>query len=108
MWFTDERCVPPDHEHSNFRMANGALLSRASGAAIHRMKGELGPDQGAADYERELEDAGRPAFELILLGVGPDAHTCSLFPGGDALGGASARSWGWRRPGWRRSCRGSR
>ena len=86
LWFTDERCVPPDHEHSNFRMADGALLSRASGAAIHRMKGELGPDQGAADYERELEAAGRPAFELILLGIGPDAHTCSLFPGDDALG----------------------
>ena len=86
LWFTDERCVPPDHEHSNFRMADGALLSRASGAAIHRMKGELGPEQGAADYERELEAAGRPAFELILLGIGPDAHTCSLFPGDDALG----------------------
>ena len=85
-WFTDERCVPPDHEHSNFRMANEALLSRASGATVHRMKGELGPERGAAEYERELEAAGRPPFELILLGIGPDAHTCSLFPGDDALG----------------------
>jgi 6-phosphogluconolactonase len=86
VWFTDERCVPPDHEHSNFRMANEALLSRVSGPTVHRMQGELGPERGAAEYERELEAAGRPALDLILLGIGPDAHTCSLFPGDDALG----------------------
>jgi 6-phosphogluconolactonase len=86
VWFTDERCVPPDHEHSNFRMANDALLARVSGATVHRMPGGLGYEEGAAEYEREVEAAGRPAFDLILLGIGPDAHTCSLFPGDDALG----------------------
>ena len=86
VWFTDERCVPPDHEHSNFRMADEALLARLSGVEVHRMKGELGPVEGAADYEREYEAAGEPVFDLILLGLGPDAHTCSLFPGDDALG----------------------
>jgi 6-phosphogluconolactonase len=86
VWFTDERCVPPDHEHSNFRMAHEALLGRVQGATVHRMKGELGPAEGAADYEREYEAAAEPAFDLILLGMGPDAHICSLFPGDDALG----------------------
>jgi 6-phosphogluconolactonase len=99
VWFTDERCVSPDHEHSNFKMADEALLSRVSGATVHRMKGELGPERGAADYERELDEAGGPAFDLIMLGIGPDAHTCSLFPGDDALGERERLAVGVETPG---------
>jgi 6-phosphogluconolactonase len=85
-WFTDERCVAPDHEHSNFGMADRALLSRAEGATVHRMRGELGPEDGAAAYENELGEFGPASLDLILLGLGPDGHICSLFPGDDALG----------------------
>jgi 6-phosphogluconolactonase len=70
-------------------MAERALLASANGAAVHRMRGELGPQQGAARYEDELRvefgDAV-PELDLVLLGLGPDAHICSLFPGDDALG----------------------
>jgi 6-phosphogluconolactonase len=85
VWFTDERCVPPDHEHSNFGMVSAAFLDRAEGAVVHRMRGELGPHEGAADYEQELASSGPEALDLILLGLGPDAHIGSLFPGDDAL-----------------------
>ena len=86
VWFTDERCVPPDHEQSNFRMVSAALLDRVDGVTVHRMQGELGPHDGAAAYERELDDIGPQAFELMLIGLGPDAHICSLFPGDGAVG----------------------
>jgi 6-phosphogluconolactonase len=101
-WFTDERCVPPEQEHSNWGMAERALLGDADGARVHRMQGELGPREGAAAYERELDGAfgeAVPAFDLILLGLGPDAHICSLFPGDDALGERERRVVGVETPG---------
>jgi 6-phosphogluconolactonase len=83
VWFGDERCVPPDDERSNYRMVKEALLnalgSRAS-VDVHRMPGELGAEAAAQAYERELRDARRPPFDLVLLGIGPDGHTASLFP----------------------------
>ena len=99
IWFTDERCVPPTHEHSNFRMANEALLSRAEGATVHRMRGELGPEDGAAAYENELGEFGPEALDLILVGLGPDRHICSLFPGDDALNERERRVVGVETPG---------
>jgi 6-phosphogluconolactonase len=99
VWFTDERCVPPDHEHSNFGMAERAFLSRIEGAAVHRMRGELGPEDGAAAYEHELGELGPGALDLILLGIGPDAHICSLFPGDDALGERERLAVGVETPG---------
>jgi 6-phosphogluconolactonase len=98
-WFTDERCVPPEHEHSNYGMAERALFSKIERATVHRMQGELGPHDGAAAYERELDEAGPDAFDLMLLGLGPDAHTCSLFPGDDALGERERKVVGVETPG---------
>jgi len=98
-WFTDERCVPPDHEHSNFGLAERALLSRVTGATVHRIRGELGPEDGAAAYENELDEVGPEALDLTLLGLGPDAHICSLFPGDEALGERERRVVGVETPG---------
>jgi 6-phosphogluconolactonase len=86
-WFGDERCVPPDDERSNYRMAKAALLDPLGEAApaVERIRGELGPDQAAADYERALGAAGAPRFDLVLLGLGPDGHTASLFPDQETL-----------------------
>lgn len=82
LWFGDERCVGPGDELSNYRLVKESLLDRLSGAqpAVHRIEGELGPDAAAEEYERELVAAGRPEFDLVLLGLGPDGHVASLFP----------------------------
>jgi 6-phosphogluconolactonase len=90
LWFGDERCVEPDDERSNYRMAREALLDPISAAGggdptVHRMQGELGPAAGADAYEALLEEAGRPRFDLLLLGLGPDGHTASLFPDQETL-----------------------
>jgi 6-phosphogluconolactonase len=87
-WFGDERCVPPAHPDSNFAMADHVLLSRLSKPpAVKRMQGELDPDAAAGDYEAEVRAAlgGDPRWDLLLLGVGPDGHTASLFPGKPAV-----------------------
>ena len=84
VWFTDERCVEPTHPDSNFGMADRALLSQLSGAPqVVRMEGELGPDAGAGSYEAEVRArmGGDPRWNLLLLGMGPDGHVASLFPG---------------------------
>lgn len=82
-FWSDERHVPPDHPDSNYRMAHEAMLSRVPvpEGNIHRMHGE-NPDAGEA--AREYEQTLRP-LDLILLGLGTDGHTASIFPGSDVL-----------------------
>lgn len=84
VYFGDERCVPPEHPDSNYRMARESLLDRVPIAAerVHRMRGEW-PDREAAAraYEAELP----AALDVLVLGIGEDGHTASLFPGAAAL-----------------------
>lgn len=86
-FFSDERCVPPDNEDSNYRMAYMTLLSRVPVGSVCRMRGELDPPRAAALYEEELKAffGEPPSFDLILLGIGEDGHTASLFPQSPAL-----------------------
>ena len=87
VFFGDERTVPPDHEDSNYRMAQEALLSRVPVGSVHRMRGELDPREAATLYEKDLEEffGGPPVLDLVLLGMGEDGHTASLFPRTPAL-----------------------
>jgi 6-phosphogluconolactonase len=91
LFWVDERCVPPDHEESNFRLFSEAVLSRVAvpKGHVHRIHGEAEPHGEALRYEREIVEwfhmGGVPCFDLIILGMGADGHTASLFPGSDSL-----------------------
>jgi 6-phosphogluconolactonase len=93
IWFADERCVAPEDEQSNYRLVADTLLRGAEipPRRVHRMEGEVGPEEGARRYAEALREQvatngapnGRtasPVLDLILLGIGPDGHVASLFP----------------------------
>jgi 6-phosphogluconolactonase len=84
LWWGDERCVPPDDERSNYRLAKETLLDRLGSppAAIHRIRGEAPPAEAAAELDAAL--ANEP-LDFLLLGLGPDGHMASLFPGSPQL-----------------------
>ncbi|MBI5191246.1 MAG: 6-phosphogluconolactonase [Nitrospirae bacterium] len=88
-YWADERCVPPESQDSNFGNAYRAMLSKlpVPHAGIHWIFGEAVPDEAARLYDDELRQGfgGMPVFDLVLLGMGEDGHTASLFPGSDAL-----------------------
>lgn len=97
VFWGDERCVSPDHPESNYGMARQALLEQIPipPQNVHRMAGELDPVQAAQEYERQLRSfftrSPPKTFDLVLLGMGEDGHTASLFPGSAAL--AETHRW---------------
>jgi 6-phosphogluconolactonase len=104
IFWVDERCVPPTDNQSNFKLADEALLTpaRISKYNVHRIHGEMTPDEAAVRYIEEIKqffqlgESGLPAFDLIHRGVGPDAHTASLFPGDPLIAnrtGIAAAVW---------------
>ncbi|HEX7363061.1 MAG TPA: 6-phosphogluconolactonase [Bryobacteraceae bacterium] len=88
-FWVDERCVPPESDESNFKLANQALLApaRIPATNIHRVKAELPPEEAAAGYVSDIQrffqlgSTELPVFDVIHRGIGNDAHTASLFPG---------------------------
>jgi 6-phosphogluconolactonase len=106
VFWGDERCVPPDHPESNYRMAREALLDHVQlpGTNVHRIRGEDEPSKAAAAYEELLatffgsgEIRPKASFDLVLLGMGADGHTASLFPGSAAA--RETRRWVVASPG---------
>lgn len=91
IWWGDERCVASGDERSNFRLVQESLLAGLARppAGVHRIRVELGAERAAAEYDRELR--GVP-LGLVLLGIGPDGHTASLFPNSPALVATSRRA----------------
>jgi 6-phosphogluconolactonase len=84
LWWGDERCVPPDDERSNFRLAKETLLDLLGTppAAVHRIRGEAPPADAAAELDAALAGV---TLDFLLLGLGPDGHMASLFPGSPQL-----------------------
>ncbi len=90
LFWGDERMVPPEHEDSNFRMVKETLLDHVMipDGNVHRIRGEVAPEQAAREYAELLHihfKSDPPSFDIILLGIGEDGHTASLFPGTDAV-----------------------
>jgi 6-phosphogluconolactonase len=85
--FSDERCVPPDHDESNFKMATDLFLGEST-ARVHRMPGEVEPVEGARRYHDEIQPLVADGIELMLLGMGGDCHVGALYPFSDALDAA--------------------